>query len=95
MSGGPGVTVPKAMMKRMDDVAKAAGKSKKKARLNQEEEGIKITVELIEQCREIPGVKGCHIQAIEWEHKVPEIVERAGLLPRPQVEVKEEAEATA
>jgi len=23
--------------------------------------------------------------AIEWEHKVPEIAERAGMLPRPQV----------
>ena len=90
----PGVSVPKSMMKRMDASAKAAGKSKKKARLNQEEEGVKITVELIEQCREIPGVKGCHIQAIEWEHKVPEIVERAGLLPRPQIEQTEEAPAT-
>jgi methylenetetrahydrofolate reductase (NADPH) len=24
--------------------------------------------------------------AIEWEHRVPEIAERAGVLPRPKVE---------
>jgi methylenetetrahydrofolate reductase (NADPH) len=33
--------------------------------------------------REIPGVKGIHIMAIEWEEKVVEIVKAAGLLPRP------------
>jgi methylenetetrahydrofolate reductase (NADPH) len=81
----PGVTVPEAMMKRMSAVAKKAGKDKKKARRAQEEEGIKITVELIEQARETPGVRGVHVQAIEWERKVPEIMERAGLLPRPTV----------
>jgi len=31
------------------------------------QEGIKITVELIQQALEIPGIKGVHIQAIEWE----------------------------
>jgi 5,10-methylenetetrahydrofolate reductase len=29
--------------------------------------------------REIPGVRGVHIMAIEWEANVPEIVRRAGL----------------
>jgi heterodisulfide reductase subunit A len=28
---------------------------------------------------------GVHLMAIEWEHKVPEIAERAGVLPRPTV----------
>jgi 5,10-methylenetetrahydrofolate reductase len=80
-----GVSVPDALMERMSAAKKAAGDDKKQARLNQEEEGIAITVELIEQVRDIPGVKGVHIQAIEWERKVPEIVQRAGLLPRPEV----------
>ena len=84
-SGVAGVSVPDALMERMSAAKKAAGEDKKQARLNQQEEGIAITVELIQQVREIPGVKGVHIQAIEWEHKVPEIVERAGLLPRPKV----------
>jgi methylenetetrahydrofolate reductase (NADPH) len=78
-----GVTVPDALMERMSAAKTAAGEDKKQARLNQQEEGIAIAVELIERVQEIPGIKGVHIQAIEWEQKVPEIVERAGLLPRP------------
>ena len=38
---------------------------------------------IIQQVREIPGVSGVHIMAIEWESAIPTIVERAGLLPRP------------
>ncbi len=44
-----------------------------------------ISVELIEQVRDIPGVRGVHIQAIEWEKRVPEILEKAGVLPRPDL----------
>jgi len=32
----------------------------------------------------VEGVHGFHIMAIEWEQKVPEIIELAGLLPRPE-----------
>jgi methylenetetrahydrofolate reductase (NADPH) len=35
--------------------------------------------------REIPGVAGVHIMAIEWEEAVRPILERAGLFPRPVV----------
>jgi methylenetetrahydrofolate reductase (NADPH) len=31
-------------------------------------------------------VKGFHVMAIEWEEKVPEIVERGGLYPRPKID---------
>jgi methylenetetrahydrofolate reductase (NADPH) len=51
----------------------------------QPEEGIKIAVETIQRLKEVEGVAGFHIMAIEWEEKVPEIVEKAGLLPRPEV----------
>jgi methylenetetrahydrofolate reductase (NADPH) len=51
----------------------------------QEAEGLKITVELIQQILDIPGVKGVHIQAIEWESAIEGIVKAAGLYPRPQV----------
>jgi methylenetetrahydrofolate reductase (NADPH) len=51
----------------------------------QAEEGIKICVESIEKLKEIPGVRGIHIMAIEWEEKVAEIVKAAGLLPRPEL----------
>jgi methylenetetrahydrofolate reductase (NADPH) len=71
----PGMDVPDELVKRMDAVPKE----------KQAQEGIDICVESIERIREIKGVSGFHIMAIEWEDKVPEIVERAGLYPRPQV----------
>jgi hypothetical protein len=39
---------------------------------------------VIEQVRQIPGVTGVHIMAIEWEDAVPTIAQKAGLLPRPE-----------
>ena len=42
-------------------------------------EGINICVEQIQRLREIEGIAGIHIMAIEWEQKVPEIVEKAQL----------------
>ena len=50
---------------------------------NAREEGVRIPLEIIEQLKEIPGVHGIHIMAVGWEEVVPDIVERAGLLPRP------------
>jgi methylenetetrahydrofolate reductase (NADPH) len=85
-----GVTVPEALMTRMAKVKEAAGDDKKQASRNQAAEGVKIAVELIEQVREVPGVSGVHVQAIEWEQRIPEIVEKAGLLPRPVVPWKED-----
>lgn len=71
----PGMDVPDELIDRMQKAPKEA----------KAEEGIKICVETIQRLREIPGVAGIHLMAIEWEQKVPEILERAGLLPRPQV----------
>ncbi len=71
----PGMDVPDDVVKRM------AGVPKEK----QAEEGINICVESIQRLKEVKGVAGFHIMAIEWENKVPEIVERAGLLPRPSI----------
>ena len=50
-----------------------------------EAEGVKIALELIAKVKETPGVHGIHIMAVGWEKRVPEIIERAGLLPRPVV----------
>ncbi len=71
----PGMDVPDELIKRMSGVPKE----------KMAEEGIKIAVESIERLKEVKGVAGFHIMAIEWEKKVHEIVERAGLLPRPQL----------
>jgi methylenetetrahydrofolate reductase (NADPH) len=78
-----GVSVPKALIDRMMKAKDSAGDDKKQAKAAQEAEGIKIAVELIQQVLEIPGVKGVHIQAIEWESAMPEILKAAGLYPRP------------
>ena len=80
-----GVSVPKPLIDRMLKAKDAAGDDKKKAKELQEEEGLKITVELIHQALEIPGVKGVHIQAIEWEEAIEKIVKAAGLYPRPNI----------
>ena len=44
------------------------------------EEGMKICLETIGELREMDGVHGVHIMAIDWEEKVEEIVKSAGLL---------------
>jgi methylenetetrahydrofolate reductase (NADPH) len=71
----PGMDVPDALIKRLKGVEK--GKVA--------EEGIKFALEQIAEFKEMKGVAGVHLMAIEWEHKVPEIAERAGVLPRPKV----------
>lgn len=71
----PGMDVPDELLQRMKDTPKE----------QQAEEGIKIAVETIAQLKEMPGIAGVHIMAIEWEEKVGEIAEKAGLLPRPSV----------
>jgi methylenetetrahydrofolate reductase (NADPH) len=60
-----GVSVPQELMARMSAARKSAGDDKAQARRNQEEEGTKIAVELIEQARETEGVRGVHVQAAE------------------------------
>ena len=72
----PGMDVPDEVMNRMT-AASAAKRGK--------EEGIKICLEVIEQVREIKGISGVHIMAVEWEEAVPEIVRQARLYPRPTV----------
>lgn len=72
----PGMDVPDEVVERM------SGTPKEK----QPEEGINICVESIQRLKEVEGIRGFHIMAIEWEEKVPEIVERSGLYPRPKIE---------
>jgi methylenetetrahydrofolate reductase (NADPH) len=72
-----GMEIPEEIIKRMEKVPKNKAA----------DEGIAICLETIEQLREIDGVRGIHVMAIEWEEKVREIVERSGLLPRPEPSV--------
>jgi CO dehydrogenase/acetyl-CoA synthase delta subunit len=76
----PGLEVTDDIIQRMKDAK------------DKEDEGINIAVDIINEVREIDGVAGVHIMAIEWESAAKEIVSRANLLPRPVFEV-EPAEA--
>ena len=71
----PGMDVPDETIERLRGVPKE----------QVSREGIKLCVEIINQVRQIEGVAGIHLMAIEWEEAVPEIVEVAGLLPRPRM----------
>ncbi len=68
-----GMDIPESILKRIADVPKEKASK----------EGIAICLETIEELKTMPGVRGIHIMAIEWEQKVEEIVRAAGLLPRP------------
>ena len=68
----PGMRVPEEFLKRMEDAE------------DPQEEGVTICAELIRQVRDIEGVAGVHIMPVMWESITPTLVERAGLLPRPE-----------
>ncbi len=72
----PGMDVPQEMVDRMAAVPKE----------KQAEKGIEICIETIQRLKEVQGVAGFHIMAIEWEQKVPEIVKKSGLYPRPEID---------
>lgn len=72
----PGMDVPQEIIDRI------AAKDKGEA---QQAEGKKLAVEMIKELAEVEGVSGIHLMAVEWEAAVPEIVEAAGLMPRPAV----------
>lgn len=70
----PGVVIPDAVVDRLRQTP-----SKQKRAV-----GKQICVEIIEQVREIQGVAGVHVMAYRQEELVAEIIEEAGLLPRPR-----------
>lgn len=72
----PGMDIPKELIDRLKGVDKK----------DQANEGIQIAVEQVEEFKEMEGVAGVHMMAIEWEKKVPEIAERCKVLPRPVVD---------
>lgn len=67
----PGMVIPDSIIERIGAVADVKS------------EGVKLCVEQIEELKNIRGIHGVHIMAIAWEEIVPEIVQRAGLYPRP------------
>ncbi len=67
----PGVTIPEKILKRLEKAGDGAA-----------EEGVNISLEIIEAVRKLQGINGIHIMAVGWEDIVPRIVTEAGLLPK-------------
>lgn len=65
----PGLNIPDEIVERLSGVPKDKRAQK----------GIDMAVETIQKVKEMDGIDGVHIMAIEWEKAVPEIVEKAGL----------------
>ena len=83
----PGISMPDHTIDRMVQATAGIPKEEKVAQRDAwRAEGIQICIELIQQVREIEGVSGAHVMAIEWEEAVESIVEGAGLLPRPVID---------
>jgi methylenetetrahydrofolate reductase (NADPH) len=66
-----GMSIPDELIARMEQAAEP------------KEEGVRICVEIIQELRKIKGLRGVHISTVEWENTIPQIVELAGLHPRP------------
>lgn len=66
----PGVYIPDQILERLE-----------KAGDGEKEEGVQITLELIDQIKGMGGVNGFHLMPVMWESVVPRIVAEAGLLP--------------
>jgi methylenetetrahydrofolate reductase (NADPH) len=84
-----GVHIPDAVIERLEGAR------------DQAQEGVNVCIDMIQQLREIQGISGVHIMAYRQEERVPEIVERTGVLagrtpwhpgfdhPRPEVQSTE------
>ena len=69
----PGVVIPDEVVDRL----------RKTSTQKKREEGKRICVEIIQQVQDIKCVSGVHVMAYRQEELVAEIIEEAGLLPRP------------
>jgi len=67
----PGVAIPQVLVEEIENSPEP------------EKAGISFAVRMIEDLKKIKGVRGVHIMAVEWEKVIPEMVKKAGLLPRP------------
>ena len=68
----PGVRVPEEFIRRLEGAGDAA-----------EREGVAITVEVVQALRGLGGVAGVHLMGMGRDDLVREVVEGAGLFPRP------------
>ena len=69
MTAVPGIRIPQALIDRLERSS------------DPQEEGVQITLEIIERVRRLPGVRGVHIMAVGWELIVPRLVREVGYEP--------------
>jgi len=69
----PGMDIPDVLIERMRNAE------------DKQTEGLAIALELIRDIRKVEGISGLHIMAIGWDAIVPELLDKAGFLPRPAV----------
>lgn len=69
-----GMDVPDWIISRMEQTA------------DPQQEGVDIAVELINQVKDIEGVRGVHLMPVGWEKITPVIIEKAGLSSQSEVE---------
>jgi 5,10-methylenetetrahydrofolate reductase len=67
----PGWSVPDAVLRRL------------RAARDQRAEGVALAAEMVQAVRDLPGVRGVHLMGLGPDSGVPEVIEAAGLLPRP------------
>ena len=70
-AGLPGWSVPEETLRRLRGVP------------DQRAEGIAIAAEMVERVRALPGVRGIHVMGLGPDSGEAEVIEAAGLLPRP------------
>lgn len=71
-----GMDVPDAVVRRFQGLT---------TKEDQAQAGLDLCCEICEEVRGIEGVRGLHIMAVGWPEALPQIVERIGLYPRPEV----------
>jgi len=71
MTAVPGIRIPQALIDRLERSS------------DPQEEGVQITLEIIERVRRLPGVRGVHLMAVGWELIVPRLVREANLKELP------------
>ncbi len=67
----PGIRIPEPLMERFEGAEDVAA------------EGVSVAVEALEALQECRGVAGAHLMPVGSEEAVGDILEGAGLLPRP------------
>ena len=67
MNEVPGVTIPPALVERMEQAKEP------------KEEGVQIALEIVDRVKHLPGVSGLHFMAVGWESIVPRLVKESGL----------------